>query len=346
MTITYFDDDSARSITQNGVTTTYDLDPAGRRSTSTTTSTAGTSTTNRYYADGSDNPTWATTNDGVNPEKTTWYGGDIGGALGIEITDNTKTLTLNDPLGSVATTVDITDANQSPTIGLVGTYDEYGITITNPGSTGSLNYSWLGGKERAQDTTGLILMGERLYNNITGHFTSVDPVPGGNTTAYIYPQDPINELDLDGNFSWRKIAKRTGKFLWKHRETIAWTALGFVPVVGVGVRAARLIMGTQRIASNYKKVLYTLRTSSKVGQKGAKFVRTAVRKKARDKAVGTPCPRCGVIMAKPLRNMKGVKKNMKQLEGDHIVARKNGGNNSTLNEQFMCAKCNNRKGSR
>ena len=42
-------------------------------------------------------------------------------------------------------------------------------------------------------------MGARLYNNITGHFTSVDPVPGGNTTAYTYPQDPINQYDLDGN---------------------------------------------------------------------------------------------------------------------------------------------------
>jgi hypothetical protein len=45
-------------------------------------------------------------------------------------------------------------------------------------------------------------MGARLYNKVTGLFTSVDPVTGGNTTAYTYPQDPINKLDLDGQRSW------------------------------------------------------------------------------------------------------------------------------------------------
>jgi hypothetical protein len=47
-------------------------------------------------------------------------------------------------------------------------------------------------------------MGARLYNKVTGLFTSVDPVPGGNTTAYTYPQDPINKLDLDGLKAWYK----------------------------------------------------------------------------------------------------------------------------------------------
>ncbi|MFC8923044.1 RHS repeat-associated core domain-containing protein [Cellulosimicrobium sp. NPDC057127] len=71
-----------------------------------------------------------------------------------------------------------------------------------------MTYGWLGGKERAQDTTGLTLMGARLYNPTTGLFTSVDPVPGGNTTAYAYPQDPINHQDLDGRFALRKWIKR------------------------------------------------------------------------------------------------------------------------------------------
>jgi type IV pilus biogenesis protein CpaD/CtpE len=41
-------------------------------------------------------------------------------------------------------------------------------------------------------------MGARLYNPTTGHFTSRDPVTGGNTTSYTYPQDPINLRDVDG----------------------------------------------------------------------------------------------------------------------------------------------------
>ena len=42
-------------------------------------------------------------------------------------------------------------------------------------------------------------MGVRLYNRATGLFTSMDPVHGGNTTPYTYPQDPINHTDLDGH---------------------------------------------------------------------------------------------------------------------------------------------------
>ena len=41
-------------------------------------------------------------------------------------------------------------------------------------------------------------MGARLYNSVTALFTSVDPVRGGNTTAYTYPQDPINFTDPSG----------------------------------------------------------------------------------------------------------------------------------------------------
>lgn len=63
--------------------------------------------------------------------------------------------------------------------------------------TGAITYGWFGGNERAQDATGLTLVGARLYNPTTGLFTSADPVPGGRTTAYTCPQDPISGFDLD-----------------------------------------------------------------------------------------------------------------------------------------------------
>jgi RHS repeat-associated protein len=80
--------------------------------------------------------------------------------------------------------------------------DEFGI-IHDP-DTGTIGtgprYSWLGQKQRATDagTTGLTLMGVRLYTPTLGRFTSVDPVTGGNATSYGYPTDPLNESDLDG----------------------------------------------------------------------------------------------------------------------------------------------------
>lgn len=68
-----------------------------------------------------------------------------------------------------------------------------GSTVSGPVGCG-----WFGVKERATSdaTACLTLMGVRLYNQATGSFTSTDPVPGGNSTAYNYPTDPINQSDL------------------------------------------------------------------------------------------------------------------------------------------------------
>jgi len=42
------------------------------------------------------------------------------------------------------------------------------------------------------------LMGARTYLPALGIFTATDPVEGGNTTTYAYPQDPVNGADLTG----------------------------------------------------------------------------------------------------------------------------------------------------
>ncbi|MGW3946776.1 RHS repeat-associated core domain-containing protein [Micrococcus endophyticus] len=78
------------------------------------------------------------------------------------------------------------------------TYDEYGnATRLAPAAVGN-TYRWHGADQRAVAGAGLILMGARLYNPATGQFTTRDPVPGGNSTTYAYPQDPVNGEDLEG----------------------------------------------------------------------------------------------------------------------------------------------------
>jgi RHS repeat-associated protein len=78
-------------------------------------------------------------------------------------------------------------------------FDPWGNQLTGS----SDGWGWIGAKQRATDTlTGLVVMGVRLYNSVTGLFLQQDPIYGGNDTTYGYPTDPINRFDLDGRIDW------------------------------------------------------------------------------------------------------------------------------------------------
>ncbi len=186
-----------------------------RRSTSTAVTGSSTSTTVRDYEDTSDNPAWATTTTGDDTE-TSRYVSSIAGDLSItkDMSSGFLSLGVLDPQGSVVATSYVKTISADSEAGTseqsvtawsgLELFDEYGNKLSNvlEKAAGALEYLWFGGKERAIDTSGLVLMSVRLHNSVTGHFTSVDPVKGGNTTRYSYPQDPINQFDLDGNAGW------------------------------------------------------------------------------------------------------------------------------------------------
>ena len=68
--------------------------------------------------------------------------------------------------------------------------------------TGGHEYGWLGAYRRptSTDTTTwpTIELGARPYIPALNTFTQPDPIEGGNTNAYGYPPDPINQSDLTG----------------------------------------------------------------------------------------------------------------------------------------------------
>ncbi len=204
LSVGYFDNDLAHSITHGDAATTFALDAAQRRAAQTTVTAGSRTIVERHYTDSSDNPGWATPTTGHGDPVVSRYVSGINGDLAATVTGSRATLDVVDPLGSIATTVTLDGATR--TVAGLGVYDEYGNAITSGPSTGAVSYGWLGGKERAADSSGLVLMGVRLYNSVTGLFTSVDPVEGGNETVNGYPNDPVNKLDLDGR-SWRKILK-------------------------------------------------------------------------------------------------------------------------------------------
>lgn len=201
ITLDYYDTDAARIIKRGAHTTTIGLDATGRRHT-LTSSTGGT--TINGYADDSDNPAYTTHTSG-GTATVTRYGNTIGGDLAITLEASKATLTLNNPHGDTVATLTLPGGTGAPTTGINSwsSYDEYGnpattLPTTGPGTT----YGWHGADQRATDSTGLLLMGARLYNPGTGQFTTRDPVSGGNTTPLTYPQDPVNQNDTSG--LWRK----------------------------------------------------------------------------------------------------------------------------------------------
>ncbi|MFV0633323.1 DNRLRE domain-containing protein [Demequina sp.] len=250
LAIGYFDNDLVRSLSQDGTSTVFGIDVLGRRTDAVSTSASGTVTLSRHYGDATDSPAWVTRTDSAGTSLT-WYGSSLGGDLGLEITDGVVALQIADLHGDVATSVTLDEAGAVAAVGAFADFDEYGRVLTVQPDTGALTYGWLGAKERATDAaTGLLLMGVRLYNPVTGLFTSVDPVAGGNTTAYAYPQDPINKYDLDGRaWGWLKKVAQAAKVVAKVAEVASFIP-GPIGMVAAGVAtAAHLATGDYKAAA-------------------------------------------------------------------------------------------------
>lgn len=271
--IGYYDDDSARTIAREGVTTTIGLDPAGRRLSMAATGSGGTET--KHYTDDSDNPAWATRTQGTNTI-TTRYKSTIGGDLALTITDGTVELAVNNPHGDTVTTIPLTGDEAGQGINGWAQYDEYGNQATDPVGTGATNYGWHGADQRALDATGLILMGARLYNSATGLFTSRDPVDGGNSTTYAYPQDPINGEDITGLF-WGKalgIASFVTGFVPGPWGTAASTVLGYGSAIAYHFEGNKRMAKRQALATTvgiivpkYAQAFSKIRRTTKVVRK-------------------------------------------------------------------------------
>jgi RHS repeat-associated protein len=201
---TYYANDLVRTLSQNGVSRTWSLDPSGRFL--GWSDTAGVIKSNRYSGD-ADSAAWIAEN-ATATEWTRNIGGIDGDLSAIEDQAGTVRLQLTNLHGDIVATAgpDVTPPVEEA--GLLSTLESTEFGVPRDGT--SPRFGWLGAKHRNVDSlTGIVLMGVRLYVPGLGRFLQVDPVPGGGANAYDYArQDPLNTFDLDGRFGWKKFFKR------------------------------------------------------------------------------------------------------------------------------------------